>query len=539
MSGKGLSLRMDLMIQEYQESTPSTGVHVWDARTKLALLILAIASNVFFAKLWLSASLFGVAVMLIVWSQIPGRLFLLFFLAPAWATLLVFLGFSIGFGTTPIAEFGPLTLYREGMAQGASAAARVASDMSWMALVFLTTSFSDILGALRWFRIPAALVDALGMAYRYAFLLMDEFFRMTATARAKGGLKSGLSRLRTIGMILGQVLLRAYDRATAIEQAMVARGAAVEPALSKEEGSDSLTTSTTNPPDDQDILRPHTATQSGPVLEARHVRFSYLGDGAPEIDDVSLKVDPGEVVFLCGSNGSGKSTLLSLFAGIRKPAEGEILLSGKTIEKSSRNQAFRYVGLLFQDPDDQVFCPSVREDVAFGPRNMGLPDEVVDRLVAKAMDLTEISHLADRPIHRLSYGEMKRIGLAGLIALRPPLLLLDEPKANLDPMAAERFVALVSRLNREFGYTFVIVTHDMDFAAQIATRIVVLEHGRILADRPARAILTDEELLARSRLEPPMLTRLFGNLAESGLAGSEIPLTEAEAVKLLEGISRW
>ena len=537
MSGKGLSLRTDLMIQEYQESMPSAGVHPWDPRLKLGLLIAAVAANVVIAELWLSFALFLTAICLIVWSRIPAYLFLLFFLAPAWATLLVFAGFSVGFGSTPVGELGPVTVYREGISLGLSAAARVASDMSWMALVFLTTPFSRLLTALKWFRVPEVLVEALGMAYRYAFLLFDEFYRMAASARIKGGFRSRYGRLQSTGMILSQVVLRAYDRATAIQQAMLSRGASAglaEAAATREPEPVSSNESDARP----DILAPAASADSVPVLETRHLTFSYVRGGAHEIDDLSLKVDKGEIVFLCGSNGSGKSTLLNLVAGILKPLDGEIHLSGVRLDKHVRNQAFRYAGLLFQDPDDQVFCPTVREDVAFGPRNMGLAPEEVDRAVSMAMDLTEIHHLADRPIHRLSYGEMKRIGLAGLLAMRPPLLLLDEPRAYLDPAAARRFVDLVRRLNGELGYTFVIVTHDMDFAAQLASRVVVLDHGRICADGSPRRILTDETLLARSRLEPPLLTRVFGSLAGGGPAIEDIPLTAAEAAALLSARKR-
>lgn len=533
MSGKGLSLRTDLMIQEYQESMPATGAHLWDSRLKLGLLIAAVAANVVVAELWLSSALFLTAVCLIIWSRIPAYLFLLFFLAPAWATFLVFVGFSIGFGSTPVGELGPVTVYREGIALGLSAAARVASDMSWMALVFLTTPFSRLLTALKWFRVPDVLVDALSMAYRYAFLLFDEFYRMAASARIKGGFRSRYGRLESTGMILSQVLLRAYDRATAIQEAMVSRGASAELSESAATSDPESVNSAESEAAPDDALAPITSTDSAPVLETRHAAFSYIRGGAHEIDDLSFKVGKGEIVFLCGSNGSGKSTLLKLVAGILKPLDGEIYLSGVRLDKHVRNQAFRYVGLLFQDPDDQVFCPTVREDVAFGPRNMGLAPEEVDRVVSMAMELTEIDHLADRPIHRLSYGEMKRIGLAGLLAMRPPLLLLDEPRAYLDPAAAERFVGLVKRLNRELGYTFVIVTHDMDFAAQLASRVVVLDHGRIAADDSPRRILTDQTLLARSRLQPPLLTRVFSSLEGGGPAIEDIPLTAAEATALL------
>jgi cobalt/nickel transport system ATP-binding protein len=538
MSGKGLSLRTDLMIQEYQERRSARGVHSWDPRLKLALLVVAVAANVVIAKLWLSSLLFGLAVVLIAWSAIPARLFLLFFLAPAWATLLVFAGFAIGFGATPVAEVAFLTVYREGIVLGLSAAARVASDMSWMALVFLTTSFASVLGALRWYRVPEVLVDTVGMAYRYAFLLIDEFYRMIASARIKGGLRSGMERLRTTGMILSQVLLRAYDRATSIQQAMISRGAGAVP--SEAPASADPPDAAANAADIEGValLRAQIPDDGALILDARDVSFSYVRGGALETDHVSLRVERGEIVFLCGSNGSGKSTLLKLFAGILKPAAGEIRLSGTPLDSETRNRAFHHVGLLFQDPDDQVFCPTVSEDIAFGPINLGLDAAGVERVVKTAMELTEIGHLAERPIHRLSYGEMRRIGLAGLLAMRPPLLLLDEPRAFLDPRSAHRFVDLVRRLNRELGYTFVIVTHDMDFAAQLATRVVVLDHGHVVADGNPREILTDPQLLAGSRLEPPLLTRVFAGTDERALASGPIPLTAAEATEAIAALRR-
>jgi cobalt/nickel transport system permease protein len=532
MSGKGLSLRTDLMIQEYQESHIGTGLHAWDARLKLGLLVVAIAANVVIANLWLSLFLFGIALVLILVSAIPARLFLIFFLAPAWATLLVFSGFSVGFGSTPVVELGFLTIYREGMVLGLAAAARVASDMSWMALVFLTTSFTAILNALRWYRIPDVLVDSIGMAYRYAFLLIDEFYRMIATARIKGGLRSGIERLRTTGMILSQVVLRAYDRASNIQQAMISRGAYAQAGQQAMPDSQPLVGDDTAKVSDHRLLQALAPDGDADILDIQALGFSYLRDGHPEIDGISLRVARGEIVFLCGSNGSGKSTLLKLIAGILKPLQGEIRLAGTLLDSGTRNAAFRHVGLLFQDPDDQVFCPTVAEDIAFGPRNMGIAEADVARIGAMAMEMTEIAHLAQRPIHRLSYGEMKRIGLAGLLAMRPPLLLLDEPRAFLDPRSAHRFIDLVRRLNRELGYTFVIVTHDMDFAAQLASRVVVLDHGHVVADGSARRILTDPELLARSRLEPPLLTQVFSRLQQTS-SSANIPLTADEAIAAL------
>ncbi|MGD9324196.1 MAG: cobalt ECF transporter T component CbiQ, partial [Desulfobacterales bacterium] len=211
-------------IQDYQEINQYRGLHSWDPRIKLALLVIAIGLNVVVAKLWLSVGLFSVSLAMVILSRIPGRLFALFFLAPAWATLVVFVGFSAGFGVTPIFSLGPLTFYHEGVLQGVSAASRVACDMSWMAAVFLSTPFAKVLDALKWFKIPLVLINVIATAYRYAFLLFDEFFKMRDAARSKGGFRNYRIALRSTALILTQVILRAYDRANRIQESMTARG---------------------------------------------------------------------------------------------------------------------------------------------------------------------------------------------------------------------------------------------------------------------------------------------------------------------------
>jgi cobalt ECF transporter T component CbiQ len=513
-------------IQDYGEQTSSGGVYAWDPRIKLSLLVLAIGANVFIAHLSLSIGLFAFSLGLAIWSKVPAKLFALFFLAPAWATLIVFLGFSAGFGIHPMVSLGPVTLYREGMVQGLSAAARVASDMSWMAVVFLTTPFNRVMEALKWFRVPTILIDTIGMTYRYAFLLIEEFHHMRDAARSRGGFRGYRNTQRSTALILAQVILRAYDRANRIQTAMVARGANAEKNSDHPEGQESQAC-----PNRCDVT-PVFSDSAGSILSCTNLSFGYRG--APILEDINFKVDQGEVVVLCGPNGAGKTTLLKLLAGILTPSLGEIFLNGMPLNRENRNEAFRYVGILSQDPNDQLFCTHVWEDIAYGPKNLGLEEAEVGRLVKTTMELMEVEHLALRPIHRLSYGEMKRVGLAGIIALRPPLILLDEPTSSLDPASAQHLIRLIKHLNSHHRYTFVIVTHDINLASVIATRIIVLNEGRLVADGPARQILTDEKLLMDSRLEPPILTRLFQRLNKGTNPPNGIPITIEEAADLLK-----
>ena len=232
-----------------------------------------------------------------------------------------------------------------------------------------------------------------------------------------------------------------------------------------------------------------------PVVNCSSLSHAY--GNMTTLHDISFTVQKQEVVVLCGPNGAGKTTLLKLLSGILSPTEGEIYLEGEHLERQMRNRIFRHVGFLCQDPNDQLFCTHVREDVSYGPTNLNLPPETVRQLADTAMELMEVSDLADRPIHRLSYGQMKRVGLAGLIAMKPPLLLLDEPSANLDPASTHQLIHHLSHLNKHHGYTFVIVTHDMNLAARIAQRIIILDNGKIVADGSARKILTAENLLKK------------------------------------------
>ncbi|MFW6334366.1 MAG: ATP-binding cassette domain-containing protein, partial [Desulfosalsimonas sp.] len=408
-----------------------------------------------------------------------------------------------------------------------SAAARVACDMSWMAVVFLTTPFGHVLAALRWFRVPQVLVETIAVAYRYAFLLCDEFSRMCTAALNRGGFGGYKRSLRTLGMILAQVILRTFDRARAVQASMMARGEAgisencPEP-ISRNDDCPNLCD-----------ITPDYVSDGVPLLSCNGVSFAR--GTIRVLEDIFLEVGRGELLFLCGPNGAGKSTFLSLAAGLLVPESGEIRLGGARLDRKTRKEAFRRVGLLSQDPNDQLFCTHVRDDVAFGAVNRGLGKAEVERLVSTAMELMEVTHLSDRPIHNLSYGEMRRVGLAGLIAMQPPLILLDEPAAGLDPAATRHLSALIRHLNEHHGYTFIIVTHDINLAAGLARRIIILDQGRIVTDGTARQILTDTVLLETCRLEPPILASLFQRLAGDSIENPHIPVTIEEALELLRG----
>jgi cobalt/nickel transport system ATP-binding protein len=279
-------------------------------------------------------------------------------------------------------------------------------------------------------------------------------------------------------------------------------------------------------------ISPMALPEGQPALECRSLRFSYH-DGHEAVAGVSFKVQAGESVALCGPNGSGKTTLLKLLSGLLFADAGQVLLGGVELTPKNANQAFRSIGLLFQDSQDQLFCNTVAEDVAFGLRGLKLDAAELKARVDMALHLTEAEHLTHRPIHHLSGGEMKRVALAGLIAMRSPILVLDEPNNGLDPASNEHLLDLVEHLHKDHGYAFLTVTHRIDFVPRLASRVLVIENGSLLADGTVQDVLTDVPLMERARLSPPSITKYFyEKRRREGGSLSGLPLTVEEALKL-------
>lgn len=235
------------------------------------------------------------------------------------------------------------------------------------------------------------------------------------------------------------------------------------------------------------------------LVQTRALRFAYP-DGTEALCGVDLRIVHGEAVAIVGANGAGKSTLLMLLNGLLLPTAGEVRVGDLPVEAGTRAQIHRAVGYVFQDADDQLFMPTVHEDVAFGPLNMGLSPAEVQARVDAALEKVGAAHLAQRAPYRLSGGEKRVVAIAGVLAMSPSILVLDEPSAGLDPAARRRLIGLL----RSFDHTRVIATHDLDLVLDVCDRVLVMHGGRIEADGAPAAILRDQTLLERCRLEPPL-----------------------------------
>ncbi len=237
---------------------------------------------------------------------------------------------------------------------------------------------------------------------------------------------------------------------------------------------------------------------STPTIAATGLSFSYP-DGTRALQDIDIHIHPGERVALLGPNGAGKTTLILHMNGIHLPQHGSVRVSGLELEPDTIIEVRRRVGIVFQDPDDQLFMTTVRQDVAFGPQNLGLAGDELERRIASAMEAVGVADLARRPPHHLSYGQKRRVAIAGVLAMRPEILILDEPTSNLDPTSRRKLADILRRLD----ITQLIATHDLPYALELCPRAIIIDEGRIVADGPTPDLLADEALMKSHRLELP------------------------------------
>jgi energy-coupling factor transport system ATP-binding protein len=252
-----------------------------------------------------------------------------------------------------------------------------------------------------------------------------------------------------------------------------------------------------------------------PAIQVRGLWFGY-GEGPAVLRGLDLAISQGQVVALVGANGSGKTTLCKHLNGLLRPQQGQVLVMGQDTAGCSIGELARQVGYLFQHPEQQIFSASVGQEIAFGPRNQGLTAGIVQARVEEALARFDLAAVAERPPSILGYGLRRRITLASLAAMDPPILVLDEPTVGLDASGLEEMVEWLGEVQAR-GRTILLVTHDMALAARLAGRMIVLEAGHVIADGPPADLFRQPEILARTSLAPPPVARLAQALAAYGL----------------------
>ena len=273
------------------------------------------------------------------------------------------------------------------------------------------------------------------------------------------------------------------------------------------------------------------------LIETRDLVYVYPGS-VKALEGINFIAPRKARIAVIGSNGAGKSTLFKHFNGIFKPTSGSVLIKGEIITKSTIREVRKLVGIVFQNPDDQIFSPTVEQDVAFGPTNLGLDEETVNHRVQEALKIVGIEDLAHRVPHHLSGGEKKRVAIAGVIAMEPQVIVLDEPTAGLDPQGVRDFNEFINSLSSKYGMTVIFSTHDVSLVPEIADFLYVMNKGRIIAEGTIEEIFIQPDLLQSVRLDVPVLPKLISTLRSHGVEIS-MAFTYADAEKaFLEAFGR-
>ena len=270
------------------------------------------------------------------------------------------------------------------------------------------------------------------------------------------------------------------------------------------------------------------------IIETKNISYHYP-DGTQALDKVNFQVEEGKIVALLGPNGAGKSTLFLHFNGILKPSSGIILVDGSEIKYDKKNlmSVRQKIGIVFQNPDDQLFAPTVMEDVAFGPMNIGLPLEEVELRVKEALKKVSMEGVEKKPPHHLSGGEKKKVAIAGILAMQPKIMVLDEPTSGLDPKGASQIMSLLYELNRE-GMTIIISTHDVDMVPLYASNMYIISKGKIIKKGSPPEVFEDVKTIREANLRLPRIAHLMEILEKN----DELPFTKPYPLTIGEARKR-
>ncbi|MCD6513687.1 MAG: energy-coupling factor transporter ATPase [Candidatus Odinarchaeota archaeon] len=272
-----------------------------------------------------------------------------------------------------------------------------------------------------------------------------------------------------------------------------------------------------------------------PYIVVEDLSFTYP-DGTLALEDISLEIYEGEFVAIIGQNGSGKTTLVKHFNGLLKPTKGRVIVDGVDTRKATVAELARKVGYLFQNPDHQIFSNTIEEEIAFGPRNLGLSEDEIKERVEEALEIFELTKIRkENPIFR-SKGEKTRIALASIVAMRPKVLILDEPTTGLDWRQSEKVMQYVKKMH-DSGHIIIFITHDMRIVAEYAKRVIVMHRGRILLEGDVRDVFAQPEILKETFLFPPQITQ-YAHALKRNITDKEIPKSVLTVREMLDVIQK-
>lgn len=375
---------------------------------------------------------------------------------------------------------------------------RTILSVSAVLLLVSTTKFSDLTEQLGRMHVPTFMIHLMEMIYRYITVLVEEASVMMTAYRLRNP-KYKYPHIKHMGTFVGHLFLRSMDRAERIYCAMKCRAYGKDVMKNTKSTENTESTEITEITESTESVESIESTESGDsmkdMLKIENLTVKYP-DGKLAVDNFSLSVESGKKVALVGANGAGKSTLMLAIEGLLE-GEGSIFVDGMVLNKENLADIRQRVGMVFQNPDDQLFMANIYDDIAFGPRNMGLDEESVRYRVEDRLKLLGISNLRDKTALKMSGGEKRMAAMATVLAMKPSVMLLDEPTAFLDPKARRTLINVLNTL----PHTMLIATHDLAFAKEVCEHVVVMKEGRVFAEGSCVDILYDEKLMDEGGLE--------------------------------------
>ncbi|MHB1464668.1 MAG: energy-coupling factor ABC transporter ATP-binding protein [Thermoleophilia bacterium] len=270
------------------------------------------------------------------------------------------------------------------------------------------------------------------------------------------------------------------------------------------------------------------------LIKVAGVSFVY-GDGQQALKNIDLSINRGERIAVLGPNGAGKSTLFQLFNGLLPATAGKITVAGLPVRKENFREIRTIIGMVFQDPDDQLFNSTVRQEIAYGLKNMRIRDKALEDSISWALDVVGLRGYEAKSPHNLSGGEKKRVALASVLAMKPQVLVLDEPTASLDPLGASRLIGLLKSIRHDFGITLIFATHDVDIVPLLADRVYLLNKGEIVLGGSTTEVFSNKETIRQIALRLPRVAHLAELLARDGVIASDaLPLTIGQAKRVFQ-----
>lgn len=261
------------------------------------------------------------------------------------------------------------------------------------------------------------------------------------------------------------------------------------------------------------------------IIKAENLKFSYDDDNTHSLNGLSLEIKKGQKIAVMGANGSGKSTFFLCCTGILKPQSGKLYFHGRELSYKKKDllELRSKVGIVFQDPDNQLFCASVYQEISFGPLNLGIEEERVKKEVEDIIQQLEITPFRQKPTHALSGGQKKQVSIADILVMHPEIIILDEPAAALDPRHTVMVNHIVDQMTEE-GITVLMATHDVNYAYEWADEVILFENGRVLMQGNPQQVFSDKEVLKRTNLEPPVVLEFFESLCRKGILDESLPV---------------